>query len=89
MLDELDWAAADLEHAKTLMQRSANTGKPIDEAWESKGNRWHISTWQGNPTPTVGDPESVTQGLWNVSLTANGPDSYWSFAWTGDSWVAT
>lgn len=86
MLDDLDWAAADLQHATDLMRQSEERGVSINEVWSSGEFTWHMRTWQ-DKVP-VGRGETMG-GLWNVSLTAESSTSRWSFSWTGDGWFAT
>jgi hypothetical protein len=74
--------------SNTLYEQSMNSGAAIDETWESQGHWWHIRTWQDViPTGTMTDPNSTMPGLWNVSLTATGPNSQHSFTWTSDGFV--
>jgi hypothetical protein len=89
MLDELGWAKADLEHAKTLYEQVMASGQPRNETWQSQGYRWHFGAWQDmRRTPTLGSPAAVTPGLWNASLAATSPTASWSFSWSGDGWFA-
>jgi hypothetical protein len=85
MLDDLEWAAADLDRAKGLYERGTESGTSLDETWENAGYLWHIRSWR-DVTPTV---HGAIPGLWNVSLSAHGPQSVWTFAWSGDGWFAT
>lgn len=89
MLDDLDWAAADLDRAKTLYEECMGSGVEVDESWASDDFFWRMRTWRDVvSTAKFGDPDAVVVGNWNVSLRASGPNSEWPFIWTGDGFAA-
>jgi hypothetical protein len=83
MLDDLAWAAADLEHATTLYEQGKASESAIDESWPSGNVAWHIRSWQ-DQVP-VGRGETVG-GLWDVSLTARSASERWTFSRSDDGW---
>ncbi len=84
VLDDLDWAAADLERARSLMERTGD--ESIDQTWRSGSFRWHLRRRPYRiPDGTSHGP--IVPGRWEVSLTAGSRNGVWSFSWTGGGWV--
>jgi hypothetical protein len=64
MLDDMEWATADLEHAKTLYEQCQASGVPVSETWESNGFVWRMRTWQEEiSTRAMGGGEGSVKGL--------------------------
>jgi len=81
------WAAADFEHATTLMKQAIAADELVDERWTSEAFNWHVGRWQ-DPVSSAGEANRPPGlGRWEASLTAAGSTAVWSFCWTGDGWV--
>jgi hypothetical protein len=85
-LDDLDWAKADLEHAKTLYENAVQNSEhmTVSETWQSQAHTWHPRAAQA----LIPAGDDIVTGLWSATLTASGSGSFWRFAWAGDGWFA-